>query len=213
VLLRLDNVSLAFGSRPLLEQASLQVGERERVCLVGRNGEGKSSLLRLVAGLAQPDDGSVWIRPGARLAALAQDLDAVADDRVADIVRGGLAPDAGEGWETTHRVEAMLSRLGLDGERRFADLSGGWRRRTLLARALVAEPDILLLDEPTNHLDIATIEWRRAAVRHARPGVRQPARHPCRGARSRPLEFLARELRRLCRAQDLAARDRGQGER
>jgi ATP-binding cassette subfamily F protein uup len=164
VLLRLDNVSLAFGSRPLLEQASLQVGERERVCLVGRNGEGKSSLLRLVAGLAQPDDGSVWIRPGARLAALAQDLDAVADDRVADIVRGGLAPDAGEGWETTHRVEAMLSRLGLDGERRFADLSGGWRRRTLLARALVAEPDILLLDEPTNHLDIATIEWLEAAL-------------------------------------------------
>ncbi len=159
MLLRLDSVSLAFGSRPLLEQASLQVGERERVCLVGRNGEGKSSLLRLVAGVAQPDDGSIWIRPGSRMAALAQDLDAVADDLVADIVRSGLAPDAGEGWETAHRVEAMLSRLGLDGTRRFADLSGGWRRRALLARALVADPDILLLDEPTNHLDIATIEW------------------------------------------------------
>ena len=90
MLLRLDNVSLAFGSRPLLDHASLQVGERERVCLVGRNGEGKSSLLRLVAGLGQPDDGSIWIRPGARLAALAQDLDAVDDDRVIDIVRGGL---------------------------------------------------------------------------------------------------------------------------
>ena len=159
MLLRLDAVSLAFGSRPLLEQASLQVGERERVCLVGRNGEGKSSLLRLVAGAAQPDDGSVWIRPGARLATLAQDLDAVADGAVVDIVRGGLPPDAGEGWETEHRVEAMLSRFGLDGARRFAELSGGWRRRALLARALVGDPDILLLDEPTNHLDIGTIEW------------------------------------------------------
>ena len=136
MLLRLDNVSLAFGSRPLLDQASLQVGERERVCLVGRNGEGKSSLLRLVAGLGQADDGSIWIRPGARLASLAQDLDAVDDDRVIDIVRGGLGADAGEDWETEYRVEAMLSRLGLEAERRFAQLSGGWRRRTLLARAI-----------------------------------------------------------------------------
>ncbi|MFM7627448.1 MAG: ATP-binding cassette domain-containing protein, partial [Gammaproteobacteria bacterium] len=159
MLLRLDAVSLAFGSRPLLEQASLQVGERERVCLVGRNGEGKSSLLRLVAGGAAPDDGAVWLRPGAKLATLAQDLDAVDDGEVADIVRGGLPADAGEGWETEHRVAAMLSRLGLDGARRYADLSGGWRRRALLARALVGDPDILLLDEPTNHLDISTIEW------------------------------------------------------
>ncbi|MFN7271103.1 MAG: ATP-binding cassette domain-containing protein [Gammaproteobacteria bacterium] len=159
MLLRLDSVSLAFGSRPLLEQASLQVGERERVCLVGRNGEGKSSLLRLVSGGAVPDDGAVWLRPGAKLATLAQDLDAVHDGLVADIVRGGLPADAGEDWETEHRVAAIMSRLGLDGERRFSDLSGGWRRRALLARSLVGDPDILLLDEPTNHLDIATIEW------------------------------------------------------
>jgi ATP-binding cassette subfamily F protein uup len=165
VLLRLDAVSLAFGSRPLLEHASLQVGERERVCLVGRNGEGKSSLLRLVSGAAAPDDGAVWLRPGAKLATLAQDLDAVHDGEVADIVRGGLPTGTGagwesdRGWETGHRVAAMLSRLGLDGGRRYAELSGGWRRRALLARALVGEPDILLLDEPTNHLDIATIEW------------------------------------------------------
>ena len=164
MLLRLDAVSLAFGSRPLLEQASLQVGERERVCLVGRNGEGKSSLLRLVAGAVAPDDGSVWLRPGAKLATLAQDLDAVHDGAVADIVRGGLPVGAGEGWETEHRVAAMLSRLGLDGGRRYAELSGGWRRRALLARALVGEPDILLLDEPTNHLDIGTIEWLEEAL-------------------------------------------------
>ncbi len=159
MLLRLDDVSLAFGSRPLLDHASLQVGEGERVCVVGRNGEGKSSLLRLVAGVGVPDDGAVWVRPGARIAMLAQDLDAVADARVRAIVEQGLGPDAGEAWETAHRVDTVLSRLGLDPEARFDALSGGWRRRVLLGRALVAEPDVLLLDEPTNHLDIAAIEW------------------------------------------------------
>ena len=159
MLLRFDDVSLAFGSRPLLDHVSLLVDEGERVCLVGRNGEGKSSLLRLVAGLATPDDGSVWSRPGARIAMLAQDLDSVADACVRDIVEGGLSADASELWETTPRVDAVMSRLGLDGKAQFASLSGGWRRRALLGRALVGNPDVLLLDEPTNHLDIAAIEW------------------------------------------------------
>jgi ATP-binding cassette subfamily F protein uup len=164
VLLRFDDVSLAFGSRPLLDHVSLLVDEGERVCLVGRNGEGKSSLLRLVAALTTPDDGSVWSRPGARIAMLAQDLDAVADTRVRDIVEGGLPADAGELWETTPRVDAVMSRLGLDGTASFASLSGGWRRRVLLGRALVGDPDVLLLDEPTNHLDIAAIEWLESAM-------------------------------------------------
>jgi ATP-binding cassette subfamily F protein uup len=164
VLLRFDDVSLAFGSRPLLDHVSLLVDEGERVCLVGRNGEGKSSLLRLVAGLATPDDGVVWSRPGARIAILAQDLDAVANACVRDIVEGGLPADAGELWETTPRVDAVMSRLGLDGTAQFASLSGGWRRRTLLGRALVGDPDVLLLDEPTNHLDIAAIEWLESAM-------------------------------------------------
>ena len=159
MLIRLDDVSLAFGSRPLLDHVGLLVDEGERVCVVGRNGEGKSSLLRLVAGAQPPDDGEVWVRPGARVAFLVQDVDAVDDARVADVVAAGLAPDAGESWETGHRVETVMSRLGLDGEARFASLSGGWRRRALLGRALVTEPDVLLLDEPTNHLDIAAIEW------------------------------------------------------
>ncbi|MCU0759478.1 MAG: ATP-binding cassette domain-containing protein [Steroidobacteraceae bacterium] len=159
MLIRLDDVSLAFGSRPLLDHVGLLVDEGERVCVVGRNGEGKSSLLRLVARAQPPDDGEVWVRPGARVAFLVQDVDAVADARVADVVAGGLAPDAGESWETGHRVETVMSRLGLDGEARFASLSGGWRRRVLLGRALVTAPDVLLLDEPTNHLDIAAIEW------------------------------------------------------
>jgi ABC transport system ATP-binding/permease protein len=164
VLLRFDDVSLAFGSRPLLDHVSLLVDEGERVCLVGRNGEGKSSLLRLVAGLVTPDDGSIWIRPGARIAMLAQDLDAVADACVRDIVEGGLPADAGELWETTPRVDAVMSRLGLDGTAQFASLSGGWRRRALLGRALVGDPDVLLLDEPTNHLDIGAIEWLEGAM-------------------------------------------------
>ena len=164
MLLRFDDVSLAFGSRPLLDHVSLLVDEGERVCLVGRNGEGKSSLLRLVAGLATPDDGAVWTRPGARIALLAQDLDAVADACVRDIVEGGLPTDTGESWETTPRVDAVMSRLGLDGTVQFASLSGGWRRRALLGRALVGDPDVLLLDEPTNHLDIAAIEWLEGAM-------------------------------------------------
>ncbi|MCP5328116.1 MAG: ATP-binding cassette domain-containing protein [Steroidobacteraceae bacterium] len=159
MLIRLDDVSLAFGSRPLLDHVDLLVDEGERVCVVGRNGEGKSSLLRLVAGAQPADDGEVWVRPGARVAFLVQDVDAVDDARVAEVVAGGLSADAGESWETGHRIATVLSKLGLDGEARFASLSGGWRRRVLLGRALVTEPDVLLLDEPTNHLDIAAIEW------------------------------------------------------
>jgi len=158
VLLRLDNVSLAFGSRPLLDHVALQVEPGERVCLIGRNGEGKSSLLRLFAGLAVADDGEVWIRPGARVALLAQDLDSAPDATVGEVVTAGL-PAGLDSWEVDHRVAAACSRLGLDLAAQFIALSGGWRRRALLARALVAEPDVLLLDEPTNHLDIAAIEW------------------------------------------------------
>jgi len=159
VLLRFDDVSLAFGSRPLLDHVSFGVAIGERVCIVGRNGEGKSSLLRLVAGIGQPDDGVVWVKPGATLAMLAQDLDVTADERVYDVVSGGLQTATRDSWETTHLVDTIISKLALPAEKSFSDLSGGWRRRVLLGRALVAEPDILLLDEPTNHLDIEAIEW------------------------------------------------------
>jgi ATP-binding cassette subfamily F protein uup len=159
--LRLDDVGLAFGARPLLEHASLAVEPGERVCIVGRNGEGKSSLLKLVAATIPPDNGVVWLRPGTRLAALEQDITIVADAPVRDIVAAGLAAQdaALDHWQQPVQIDKVLTRLGLDGEASFAALSGGWRRRALLARALVCEPDLLLLDEPTNHLDIDTIEW------------------------------------------------------
>ena len=169
MLLRLDKVSLAFGARPLLDQVSLQLDEGERVGLVGRNGEGKSSLLRLVRRETEPDGGSLWVRPGARVAHLAQDIALATGESVAQIVAGGLAQpgaphaagaaDVSDAWQLQHRVDSVISRLQLDPLARFDALSGGWRRRALLARALVSEPDILLLDEPTNHLDIEAIEW------------------------------------------------------
>jgi ABC transport system ATP-binding/permease protein len=158
--LRLDDVSLAFGSRPLLLNASLLVEPGERVCVVGRNGEGKSSTLRLACRQLLPDSGSVWLRPGARIAVMEQDIAEVAEASVRQVVEAGLAGlDGLEDWEIPTRTEIVLSQLGLDGDARYEELSGGWRRRTLLARALVVEPDLLMLDEPTNHLDITTIEW------------------------------------------------------
>jgi len=165
MLLRLDKVSLAYGARPLLDQVSLQLDEGERVGLVGRNGEGKSSLLRLVRREVAPDGGSLWVRPGARVAHLAQDIALQTGESVAQIVAAGLgqpgdgADEVGEQWQLEQRVASVISRLQLDPQARFDALSGGWRRRALLARALVSEPDILLLDEPTNHLDIEAIEW------------------------------------------------------
>ena len=159
--LRLDEVSLAFGSRPLLDHASLQVEPGERVCVVGRNGEGKSSTLRLACRQLLPDSGTIWVRPGARVAVLEQDIAEVASASVRDVVTAGLtgAAQGLESWEIPTRVEIVLSQLGLDGDAPYESLSGGWRRRALLARALVVDPDLLLLDEPTNHLDITTIEW------------------------------------------------------
>ncbi len=166
MLLRLDQVSLAFGSRPLLDEVELSVEAGERVALVGRNGEGKSSLLRLVAGSVLPDAGSVWRRPGVRLASLAQDLADVQSGSVGEVVAGGLPPThAGdESWQQQQRLTETLTRLELDGAADFNALSGGWRRRALLARALVCDPQLLLLDEPTNHLDIEAIEWLEALL-------------------------------------------------
>ena len=187
-LLKLDNVSVAFGLKPVLDNADLQIDEQERVGLIGRNGEGKSTLLKVLAGQVLADSGQVWRQAGITIATLEQSpllpdastvYDAVADSlgevghliaRYHDML---LDPDvdlealgklqhqfeALDGWSLQQRVDSVLSRLNLPADKKINEMSGGWKRRVGLARALVVEPDVLLLDEPTNHLDMETIVW------------------------------------------------------
>ncbi|MDK4200553.1 ATP-binding cassette domain-containing protein [Pseudomonas sp. HR1] len=195
-LLKFTNVSLAFGVTPLLDGVSWQIERGERVCIIGRNGTGKSSLLRIVKGEQQADDGEVWRAPALKIGELPQELPRADDRSVFDVVAAGLAGvgellaeyhhltqdtsgeldmerlmhvqqelEARDGWRLQQLVESTLSRLQLPAEKTLAELSGGWRRRVLLAQALVAEPDLLLLDEPTNHLDIGAIAWLEDALR------------------------------------------------
>lgn len=195
-LLKFTNVSLAFGVTPLLDGVSWQIERGERVCIIGRNGTGKSSLLRIVKGEQQADDGEVWRAPAIKIGELPQELPRADDRTVFDVVAAGLAGvgellaeyhhltqdtsgeldmdhlmrvqqelEARDGWRLQQLVDSTLSRLQLPAEKTLAELSGGWRRRVLLAQALVAEPDLLLLDEPTNHLDIGAIAWLEEALR------------------------------------------------
>jgi ABC transport system ATP-binding/permease protein len=159
-LLRLDKVSLRYGLKPLLEHADLQLFKGERVALLGRNGEGKSSLLKLVSREIAPDSGEIWIRPGTRVAILGQEVTADGDESVREVVTQGLADARPDGdWQGQLQVDRIISRLALDADAPLRTLSGGWRRRVMLGRALVSAPDLLLLDEPTNHLDIDAIAW------------------------------------------------------
>ncbi len=193
-LLTLDAVSLAFGVHPLLDGASLIVEAGERVCLLGRNGEGKSTLLKIASGEITPDGGQVRLELGAVLAVLPQNLP-VTDERTAYEVVAGAFPEAGillaefhtlsqnadeaslerlmkvqerlealDGWRLSHKVNTILAQYGIEPDRPLNTLSGGWQRRVLLARALVGEPDILFLDEPTNHLDVPAITWLEEAL-------------------------------------------------
>jgi ATP-binding cassette subfamily F protein uup len=159
-LITLDRVSAAYGHLPLLDSASLQIDAGERIAVIGRNGSGKSTLLRIVEGVLPPDRGSVWRQKGARVARLEQDVPLSADRPVAAVVADGLEWHTDEEhWQLEQRVKLIVSRLDLPGEAIVDTLSGGWRRRVLLARALVGQPDVLLLDEPTNHLDVDAIVW------------------------------------------------------
>ena len=165
-LITLQDVSLRFGGDPLLDQVNLNIERGECTCLVGRNGSGKTSLLRLLAGLHEPDGGVILRQPGLRVAYLPQEVPPGLQGRVRTLVEEGTAPHPGaEPWERATAANTVLSRLGLDAEARFEALSGGLRRRVLLARALVGQPDLLLLDEPTNHLDLASIEWLESFLR------------------------------------------------
>jgi len=160
-LVSLDDVSIAFGHRPLLDRAALQIEPRERVSVIGRNGTGKSTLLKILGGEIAPDSGTVWRQPALRTARLEQDVPLSAARPVFEIVAEGHTHhlEEDEAWLREHHVDLILSRLELPPDAIVDTLSGGWRRRVLLARALVGQPDLLLLDEPTNHLDIEAISW------------------------------------------------------
>ncbi|TPI35348.1 ABC-F family ATP-binding cassette domain-containing protein [Mesorhizobium sp. B3-1-6] len=153
-LLNLDGIKLTFGGTPLLDGAALSASAGEKIALVGRNGSGKSTLLKIAAGMIEPQDGEVFRQPSATVRYLPQmpDMDGFADVRA--YVEAGLGPA-----DDPHRATYLMEHLGLTGEERPNDLSGGEARRAALARVMAPEPDILLLDEPTNHLDLSVIEW------------------------------------------------------
>ncbi|MDX9867164.1 MAG: ATP-binding cassette domain-containing protein [Kiritimatiellia bacterium] len=165
-LFSLRKASVQYGGPAVLDQVSLSIEPGDRACVTGRNGEGKSTLLKLIAGLLTPDTGEVIRQPGLRVAYLSQDVPGDLCGTVAEIAGAGIV---GSGACHTHHPGAAryLSQLGLDGAARFNTLSGGLRRRALLARALAAEPHLLLLDEPTNHLDIDAIEWMETFLRRS----------------------------------------------
>ncbi|MCU4395000.1 ATP-binding cassette domain-containing protein [Acinetobacter parvus] len=187
----LRDVHLAFGGPALLDCANFNLERGERVCLIGRNGEGKSTLLKLIEGSLLPDTGEVSIQNGLTVSMLAQDVP-MDSGKVADIVADGAGEAASvlkayheasdacvlgdmeacdrmgmlqhkldqlDGWALENKVNTILGKMGLDPNADLADLSGGRKRRVLLARALLTQPDVLLLDEPTNHLDVESIEW------------------------------------------------------
>ena len=156
-LLALQNISMAFGGPPLLDNACLQLERDERVCLLGRNGEGKSTLLRIIGGELAPLGGEISRQKELKIGLLQQQVAGGVPGTVAEVVAQGLGP-AGEEWERQQTVKQAVAQVGLDPEDRFDELSGGQKRRALLARALVGEPDLLVLDEPTNDLDLETLD-------------------------------------------------------
>ena len=166
-LLLLQNISLTFGTKPLLSGAALAAGAGDRICLVGRNGSGKSTLLRVAAGLVEPDGGERFVQPGARVSYLPQEQKLGGFATTLAYVEAGFDAGAAD----RHRALYLLKELGLSGEEDLGALSGGEARRSALARALAPLPDILLLDEPTNHLDLPGIEWLESELAGARSGI------------------------------------------
>ena len=159
-LLQLNSVSLHYGRDYLLDGADLSIEKGERVALLGRNGSGKTSLLRLIAGEEGASAGDVLRAPGAVMTRLDQEVPKGVEGTVFSVVRGGISPTRHEeDWEIDVRLEDLLAEMELPAEAAFGSLSGGLKRRVLLARALAGQPDLLLLDEPTNHLDLSSILW------------------------------------------------------
>jgi ATP-binding cassette subfamily F protein uup len=171
-LVSLDHIRMAYGHLPLLDDASLLIEAGERVCIIGRNGTGKSTLLQIIGGEIIPDAGTVWRQPNIRIARLEQDVPLSTDRPVREVVAEGFKDLAHvEDWHVDVSVDMVIDRLDLPGDAIVSTLSGGWRRRVLLARALVAQPDLLLLDEPTNHLDIEAMMWLESFLADYRGAV------------------------------------------
>ena len=162
-LLTLADVTIAFRAVAVLDGVTKQIEGGERIGLLGRNGAGKTTLLKLLAGQIEPDSGSCVLASGATVALLQQDVPEQLTGTVREIVRAPLTQrvEAGllETWDVDPLVNKTIEPMGLDGDTEFSTLSAGRKRRVLLARALITEPDMLLLDEPTNHLDLEAIRW------------------------------------------------------
>jgi ABC transport system ATP-binding/permease protein len=157
-LIALKSISHTFGGPKLLDGADISIARGERVCLLGRNGEGKSTLMKIISGELRPDEGEIVRQQGLRIGQLPQDVPAGTAGTIAEVVAQGLAIIEPGCHPDDYRVTTILSRLDLPADSPFASLSSGMKRRVLLAQSLVSEPDLLLLDEPTNHLDVEAID-------------------------------------------------------
>lgn len=165
-ILKLDDIKLTFGVTPLLDGANLQVEPGDRICLVGRNSSGKSTLMKIAAGLVEAQSGEVFRHPSATIRYLEQAPDFAGYDTVQAYAEAGLGPG-----DDAYRVTYLLEHLGLTGQEHPESLSGGEARRAALARVMAPEPDILMLDEPTNHLDLPTIEWLEGELQQTRSAL------------------------------------------
>ncbi|MBP5509828.1 MAG: ATP-binding cassette domain-containing protein [Kiritimatiellae bacterium] len=164
-ILSLHSVRIQFGGPPLLEGVSVNIDPLDRIAVTGRNGEGKSTLLKILAGRIEPDTGNLVRQPGLSVAYLSQDVPGDREGSALEVA--SVAEDGGEA-APRHRVEEYLLKLGVEAAAPFNTLSGGLRRRTLLAGALARAPQLLLLDEPTNHLDVERIEWLEKFLQKSR---------------------------------------------
>jgi ATP-binding cassette subfamily F protein uup len=169
-LLQLRQVTLRYTDFPLLDQVDLQIEPGERVCLVGRNGTGKTSIMRVIAGEEKPQEGEITKPPGVVITRLPQEVPDGISGSVYEVIHAGLrVGGTEEEWEADVRVEDLMQEMSLPAEKEFQSLSGGLKRRVLLARALVGQPDVLMLDEPTNHLDLESILWLESFLLKVKP--------------------------------------------